>query len=151
MTPAEAHKAIYALWITTWHTLAGGSQAAPTVPYAIDNRKLRQPTTGTFATVSITNLDADQVTMGPEGRRRFERPGWIDVRLYGPADQGRGALDTLAQYVKEIFEATRIGNSPTDHGITTYSTSVNEIRNDREFPDLWCLLVRTPFEYHEKR
>jgi hypothetical protein len=150
MTPTDAHKAIYQRWMTLWHTLVGGTQAAPTVPYAIDNRKLAQPAT-TFAQVSITNLTADQRTMGAPGRRRFERPGWIDVRLYGPRDQGRGALDTLAQYVKEIYESTRIGAVGEHRGITTFAMSVSEVRGDREFPDLWCLLCRTGFEYHERR
>jgi hypothetical protein len=150
MTPAEAHKAIYARWLATWHTLVGGTQAAPTVPYAIDNRRLTQPA-ATFVTVSITNLTADQATMGREGFRRFERPGWIDVKLYGASGQGRGALDTLAQYVKEIYEARRLGSTPTEHGVVTLSTSVSEVRNDREFPDLWCLLCRVPFWYHERR
>jgi hypothetical protein len=146
---SDAKKAILAWWMTYWHTKCGGTQAAPTVPYAIDNRKMTQ--VATFAVVQISNLTADQVTMGAEGARRFERPGFIDVRLYGPRDQGTGALDTLAEYVKEIFEATRIGAVGEHRGITTYATTVTEVRNDREYPDLWCVLVRTGFEYHERR
>ncbi len=144
MTPPDAYKAIYATWIAAWPGLSTN------VPYAIDNRKIAQPSPP-FAIVSITNLTADQVTMGKPGLRRFERPGWIDVKLYGARDQGRGALDTLAEHVRTIFEATRIGATPTHHGITTYAMSVSEVRNDREYPDLWVLLCRTGFEYHERR
>lgn len=149
MNRSDARKAILSLWISTWHTKVGGTQAAPTVPYAIDNRRITQATT--FAVVEISGLPSEQVTMGAPGLRRFERPGWIDVRLYGARDQGRGQLDALAEHVKAIFEATRIGATPTHHGITTYATSVSEQRGDKEYPDLWVLLCRTGFEFHERR
>lgn len=144
MTPSNAHKAILQRMITTWHTLVGGTQAAPTVPYAIDNRQKVQA--ATFAQVSIVNLNGDQVTMGREGFRRFERSGFIDVRLFGPRDQGRDALDTLAEHVIAIFESRTIGGA-----VRTYGATITEVRDDREFPDLWCLLVRVPFEYHQRR
>ena len=150
MTPADAHKAIYQTWMSTWHTLAGGSQAAPTVPYAIDNRKLAQPAEK-FALVSIVNIGGDQVTMGPVGRRRFERLGFIDVRLFGPRDQGRGPLDALAEHVRTIYESTRLGAIGDDRGLVTYAMAPTEVRNDPEFPDLWCLLCRVPFYYHHRR
>lgn len=149
MNRSDARKAILAHWIAQWPLKAGGSQAAPTVPYALDNRKMTQATT--FAVVEITGLTSDQVTMGAPGARRFERPGWIDVRLYGPRDQGTGALDTLAEYVKDIFESTRIGAVGEERGIVTYATTVTEQRANKEYPDLWCVLCRTGFEFHERR
>lgn len=149
MNRFDARKAILSWWMARWHTKVGGTQDAPTVPYAIDNRRMTQSTT--FAVVSVSNLPSEQVTMGRPGARRFERPGWIDVRLYGPRDQGAGALDTLAEYVKDIFESTRIGAIGEHRGITTYATSVGELRGDKEYPDLWVLLCRTGFEFHERR
>lgn len=143
MTPAVAYKTILQRWMALWHTLAGGTQDAPTVPYAIDNRKLTAAPP--FAQVSIVSLGSDQATMGRPGHRRFERSGFVDVRLFGARDRGRGELDTLAGYVTTIYEALDLG------GLRTYATSVTEVRNDREFPDLWCLLCRTGFEYHERR
>jgi hypothetical protein len=151
VTPAEAHKAMLQAWIIGWPLKVGGTQSAPTVPYGIDNRKIAQPTQPPFAIVEITNQDADQLTMGAPGRRRFLRPGWIDVRLYGARDKGRGELDTLAEYVKEIYEAKRLGGTATHYGVVTFATSVRELRDDREFPDLWCVLCRTPFEWHQRR
>lgn len=149
MTPADAHKAILQRWMAVWHTLVGGSQAAPTVPYTIDNRKVTQSTT--FAHVAIENVGSEQSTLGAEGRRQFERQGFIDVRLFGPRDQGRGALDTLAEYVRTIYEAKRIGESGDARGVVTYAMTVRELRNDAEYPDLWCLLCRVPFEYRHRR
>lgn len=150
MTRADAKKAILATWMAAWHTKVGGTQAAPAVPYAIDNRK-PNGTGATFAIIQITGLPSDQVTTGAPGHRRFERLGWIDVRLYGPRDQGTTQLDELAEHVKDIFESTRIGQAGQHAGITTYATSVGEVRNDREFPDLWCVLCRTGFDFHERR
>lgn len=135
MTPADAYKAILQRFIAQWDDRT---------PYAIDNRKLVSPTPP-FAAVSIVNVGSDQVTMGRPGHRRFERSGFIDVRLYGARDNGRGELDTLADAVVEIFEAIDIS------GLRTYATSVTEVRDDKEFPNLWCLLVRTGFEYHHRR
>lgn len=135
MTPSEAHRAILAHFVAEW---------ADETPYSIDNRRLTQPTPP-FAQVDIVNLNSDQVTLGRPGARRFERSGFIDVRLYGARDEGRGVLDALAERVIEIFEAIDIS------GMRTYAATINEIRGDREFPDLWCLLVRTPWETHHRR
>jgi hypothetical protein len=151
MTPTAAYRAILQTFIVGWPLRVGGTEAAPTVPYAIDNRKLAQPTPPTFAQVDIVNLASDQVTMGRTSHRRFERNGFIDVRLFGARDQGRGPLDTLAEYVRELFEATSLGAVGEDRGVRTYAMTVNEVRDSREFPDLWCLLCRTPFEFHHKR
>lgn len=138
MTPEQAYKAILQHWMTEWGTLS------TPVPYAIDNRRLTQPTPP-FAQVSILNLNSDQVTIGAPGNRRFERSGFIDVKLYDKRDQGRGNLDELAAKVIDIFEAIDIA------GMRTYATTITEVRNDREYPDLWVLLCRTPWETHHRR
>lgn len=138
MTPSDAYKAILQHFGTEWSALN------PAVPYTIDNRRLTQPTPP-FAQVEITNLGSDQRTMGKAGNRRFERRGFIDVRLYAARDVGRGQLDSLAETVTEIFEALDLS------GLRTYATSVTELRSNREYPALWCLLVRTPFEFDETR
>lgn len=150
MTPEEAHKAILQEFISRWHTLAGGTQNAPTVPYAIDNRRLQQPTPP-FARVEIVNLDSDQVTMGRPPNRRFERMGFIDVYLYDKPGVGRGGTDVLVSYVRTIYESKSIGVSGGERGVHTYALKDNEVRGDKEYPDLWCVLARTPFWYHERR
>lgn len=143
MTEADAYKALFARVIQQWPAKSSN------VPYALEERPLQQPSPP-FAVFEITNLDGDQATMGPVGRRRFLRMGFLDVRLYGARGKGRGELDTLARYVKELFEATRVG-APGDEQITTYTTSMRVLRNDREYPDLRCVLVRTAFEFYERR
>lgn len=150
MTESDAHKALFKHWITQWPTKVGGTQAAPTVPYALEDRAFTQPASGPFAQVEITNLDGDQATMAKVGNRRFLRSGFFDVRLFGVRGKGRGELDTLAEYVKQLFEATRIGD-PGDEQITTYAASQRVLRDNKEYPDLRCVLVRVPFDYYERR
>lgn len=141
MNRAEAKKRILQHWITEW---------AARTPYAIDNRRLTQPVPP-FASVQITGLDSDQATIGAPGRRRYLRAGWIDVKLYDARDVGTKQLDDLAEIVVGIFEGKRIGGTAAHHGITTFATAIGEARNDREYPDLWCVLCRTSFEFHERR
>lgn len=138
MTPADAYRTILQRWI------AQAAIRMPTLAYSIDNRRLTQPTPP-FAQVDIVGIGSEQVTMGAPGARRFERSGFVDVRLFGARDRGRGELDTLAGHVIEIFEALDLD------GLRTYSTSVTEVRGDPEFPELWCLLARTPWETHHRR
>ncbi len=135
MTPSEAHKAIVSHFITLWDE---------ETPIAIDNRRLTAPTPP-FAQIDITNLSSDQRTMGASGNRRFERSGFLDVRLYGARDRGRGELDTLAELVIDIVEAIDLA------GFRTYASTINELRENKHFPELWCLLVRTSFDYHQRR
>lgn len=151
MTEEDAHKAIFARFIEQWPLKVGGTQSAPTVPYTIDNRAFANPTSGPFAVVSIQNLDGDQATMGREGFRRFERRGWIDVKLYDEPNRGRGRTDELAKFVIQIFEAKTIGLIPTHKGIRTYTTNCAPVKNDKEYPGLWCYLCRTGYEFHERR
>lgn len=149
MKESEANKALLARFIVQWPTKVGGTQAAPTVPYALDNRKLE--VAPPFASVELLNLDGDQETMGQPGNRKYLRRGFIDVKLYGPAGAGRGSTDQLAEYVRDIFESQSIGAvDAEERGITTYTTSGRPIK-DENYPGLWCYLVRTPYEFLEKR
>ena len=150
MTEADAHKAMFKRFITQWHTKVGGTQDAPTVPYALEDRAFTQPASPPFAQVEITNLDGDQATMAKKGNRRFLRMAFFDVKLYGVRGIGRGELDTLAGYVKELYEAERVGD-PGEAAITTYAASPKVLRNNREYPELRCVLVRVPFEFYERR
>lgn len=150
MTEAEANKALLARWITLWHTKVGGTQQAPAVPYSLDNRKLE--VAPPFASVEINNLDGDQETFGELGRRKFLRMGFLDVKLYGPPGAGRGSTDQLAEYVRDIFESKTIGAvDEQERGIRTWTTSGKPIKNDKEYPGLWCFLVRTPYEFTETK
>jgi hypothetical protein len=150
VTELDAANALLARFIVQWPVKVGGTQAAAAVPYAIDNRKLVQPVPP-FASVEIVNLDGDQATMGVVGNRKYLRMGFFDVKIYDARDQGRGRADRLASYVRDIYESTTIGAvGELERGILTYTTSIKPVK-DAEFPDLWCVRARTPFEFYERR
>jgi hypothetical protein len=144
MTPAEAHKLILQRWMTLWHTLVGGTQDSPAVPYELDNRVLQSPTPP-YAHVQIVNVSCEQVTFGEAGVGRFLWSGFIDVRLFLARGLGRAEADGLASYVTSIFRAQDLS------GVRLYTTRITELRDDQDYQNLWCVLVRTPFEYHERR
>lgn len=152
MTKSEAAKALFAKFIVEWPTKVGGTQNAPTIPYALEERPLPQPPPAVFAVVEITDLDSDQVTMGEEGRRKYQHMAFLDVRLYGPRGQGRLQLDTLGEYIVQMFSGKTVGAiNELERGVRTYTTSVKAKRDDKEYPDLRCVLARTPFEHYQRR
>jgi hypothetical protein len=144
MTPAEAHKLILQRWMTLWHTLVGGTQDDPAVPYVLDNRVLPSSPIPPYAQVQILNVSSEQVSFGGPGVGRFLWSGFIDVHLFGARDRGRAELDTLAQHVVTIFRAQDLS------GVRLWTTRVNEIRDEKDFQNPWCVLARTPFEFHER-
>jgi hypothetical protein len=157
MTSLEAHAAVFLRFMQYWYTYVGGTQQAPTVPFSTENNRKPQGASR-FATIEIRPLDSEQATMGPPpervGRststRKWLRPAWIDVKLFGPLDEGSKQLYLLADYVTKIFQGKRFAGGGGDtHGITTYATSTTPVK-DAEFPALYCLLVRTPFDYYER-
>lgn len=141
MTPAEAAQAINARFLSMWPSLSGD------VPCAVDN--VVRAEQETFARLAIISLEADQASLGPVGRRRWEHTGIIEVRLHGPINAGRKPLDLLAGYVRTIFRGVRFGYTAGQHGITTHGTAVSELRRDRDSPNRWILTASTPFEFTE--
>ena len=138
MNLAQAVKAIQRRWLDVWPTVA------PSVGYAFDYDVKAEG--AYFARLAVTHVGAEQRTMGREGARRFQRLGMIDVRLSGPINEGRGALDALAQKVIETFEARRFGKKAGEHGVVTHAAALGELRRDKPAPQSWILSVVTPFE-----
>jgi hypothetical protein len=143
MDQVQASQAINRRWIEKWPTLSGS------IPYALDN--ITKPDGISFAQLSIVSGPSQQWTMGPEGTRKWQRTGFIEVRLSGPINVGRRPLDELAKVVRNIFEGFRFGKKAGEHGVVTHDSSVSELRRDKQSPQLWILTVTTPFEFYEVR
>lgn len=143
MNQARASKEIFKRWLDMWPGLSSG------VPYSLDNNLIAEG--ATLARVSITPLDSEQHTLGRPGRRKWWRPGFIEVRLTGPMNEGRRHLDELAQHVRTIYEGVRFGERVGDDGIVTHATSVANPRQDPDGPQLWVVVCTTPFEFYEVR
>lgn len=143
MTEADAVKAIYQRWMTQWPTPSGN------IPYVFDDDVVDE-VSGGFARVSITLTGDEQHTLGQTGARKYLRTGQVDVKLYGPANQGRGPLDALSAVVRGIYEGARFGATGTEDGVVCYASSAKELRPESS-AQFWCVQVTTPFEFFEVR
>lgn len=142
MNHAAATKAIYQRWIAMWPSLSGG------VPYVFDNDLIDEAVL--YARVSITTLSEEQHTLGGAGARKFLEPGVINVELYGPGDAGRNQLDTIADYVRTIYQSVRFGATGTEDGIVTFATSIGDERQKAD-DQYWVMTCTTPFEFFDVR
>lgn len=141
MNQAQATTAILQRWMTLWPTLSSN------VPYVFDNDIIaEQPT---YARLSIHSTGSEQHTLGAPGNRKWLRTGLIDVKLYGPAAQGRIGLDAMVGYVRSIFEGARFGNiGASEDGVVCYAASAGEIR-PQATEQYWVVLVELYFEFFE--
>lgn len=143
MNKGQAVKAIQRRWLDQWPTLA------PTVKFSLDN--IAKAEGAYFARLAVVTGSSQQWTMGKTGTRKFQRTGFIDVRLSGPISEGRGKLDDLAQLVTDIYESVRFGKKAGEHGVVTFATTPSELRKDKQAQQEWILSVVTPFEFYEVR
>lgn len=144
MNQAQATTAILQRWMTLWPGLSSS------VPFVFDNDIVYD--SPTYARVAITMLGSDQHTLGaPGGSRKWLRDGLINVKLYGPSDQGRIGLDVLAAFVKTIYEGARFGTTGGgEEGVVCYALAVTEIRPQTD-SQYWILNCSVSFEFYEQR
>lgn len=143
MNSVQASQAVFARFASMWPTLAGA------IPFVFDNDV--KPEAATFARCGIRGIGSEQWTLGPAPSRKWQRTMLIDVRLSGPINRGRKNLDTLAEYVRTIYEGVRFGVLLGEQGITTHATTVKELVRDREAGQTWILSAVTPAEYYDVR
>lgn len=135
MTEAQAIEAVLQRWIDAWPGLQ------PTVPYTFDNESFEG--VASWARVSLVHRSREQVTMGGAGSRIFDARGSIVVELYGDVDAGRRPLATLADSVRSVLEARRIGDF-----LVTHAGATRELPTDGR----WARSsVVVPFWYDETR
>lgn len=142
MKQDAAVKAIYQRWMTLWPGLSGSTS------YVFDNDAIDQPPS--YARVSISMLDEQQHTLGNSGARKFLETGLIDVKLYSPANAGRGPSDAMVDLVRQVFQSVRFGATGTEEGVVTFATT------DRKLPreagtQYWIVVASTAFEFFDVR
>ncbi len=141
MDHGQAVKAIQQRWLQFWPT------AAPSVKYAFDNMVKSEG--DFFARLFVKHATTEQWTFGNAGNQQWRCSGYIDVRLSGPVNVGRGPIDDLFKVVRNIFQGKRFGIRAGEHGVVTHATTPGELVRDKQASQEWIMSAVTPFEYFE--
>lgn len=128
----------------------GWTAALPEIPFALENES--RPSADAFAQLTIQLTTARQMTQGAIGTRRRQTYGWINVKLWSPANlgvvappiqDGRGPRSAdMAAVVAGIFGETTIASPSGGEPIVTQSPVTQTIGTDGRF---YMALVRTQF------
>lgn len=127
--------------------VAAWATAAPGVPLALENEAL--PSANTFALLTITPTNSQQMTHGRVGQRKVRRNGWIQVKLWGPANVGAHGLTALSDAALGILEMVAFPPPiPGDDPVTTMAASGGG--GGLSTDGRWFMYVnRVPFWYRE--
>lgn len=90
---------------------------------------------------AVRNLPGAQETFGRSGNRQFTRPANIAFQIFTAAGTGTARADDLAQRIKEIFEAVRIGPD-----LVTNAMTVAEVGPSGPFFQVNCTVALVAYE-----
>lgn len=124
-----------------WPTASGG------VPFALENEAL--PSADTFVQLTITPTTGAQATHGKRGNRKVTRRGWIQVKMWGPANVGSAGLAALGDVAQGILEMVSLPSPIAgDDPVTTLAANNGPAGEDGR----WYMgLLRVPFWYRETK
>ncbi|HEU4727686.1 MAG TPA: hypothetical protein VFT22_07350 [Kofleriaceae bacterium] len=127
-------------FLTAW------TAQAPTVPLVLENEVL--PSSDRFALLTIVPTTSEQTTQGRVGTRRVRRNGWIQVKLWTPANGGSRELAQLGGIAGAILELSSFPSPVAgDEPVTTLAAQSGAGGTDGR----WYMgLVRVPFWYAEQ-
>lgn len=143
MTEPQMRELVSAAFAAAW------TAAQPSVPVALENEAL--PTSDTFVLLTITPTTSPQMTHGRVGNRKIRRNGWIQVKLWGPANTGSAGLTALADVAQGILELTQFPSPIAgDDPVTTLGSSGGGggASTDGKF---YMQVVRVPYWFVEAR
>lgn len=122
---------------------AGWPAAAPGVPLLLEDEAA--PSGDSFAALTITSTTGTQMTHGRIGNRKVRRQGWIQVKLWGPADEGAAGIAGLSAAVLQLLEMVSLPSVvPGDDPVTTLAAQAGPSGTDGR----WFMgLVRIPLWY----
>lgn len=96
-TQNEARERIYQTFVDEW-------SATPVARVTYDNEAFDPPANLSWVRLTVRHTGSAQESLGPVGRRKFERIGSVIVQCFTPLDTGAAGADTLAQAARTIFE-----------------------------------------------
>lgn len=129
--------------------VAAWTAAQPDIPLVLDNEAM--PTAETFVSLTITPTTSQQITHGRAGRRKVRRNGWIQVKLWGPVDQGAAGLTVLSDVAQGILEMVSLPSPvPGDDPVTTLAANAGPGGADTD-GRWWMQVLRVPMWYVETK
>lgn len=129
--------------------LAAWTTAQPDIPVVLDNEAM--PTADTFVSLTITPTTSRQATHGRIGNRKVRRDGWLQVKLFGPTNEGAAGLTALADVAQGILEMVSLPSPvPGDDPVTTLASNAGAGGADTD--GRWFMQVlRIPYWFIETR
>jgi len=130
---------------TGWRT------AQPGVDFALENEGRRLPPVGSdsFALATIILTTSGQMTQGALGNRRVRRDGWIQVKLWTPADTGAAGAAGMADSVRGLLEMVEMPSpNAGDEPVVTAAGSTQPVGTDGRW---YLTLVRIPMYFVETK
>jgi len=90
-----------------------------------------------------------QMTQGAPGNRRVRRDGWIQVKLWAPADTGASSAAGMADSIRRMLEMVELASPVSgDEPVTTAAGATQPVGVDGRW---YVTLVRIPFYYVETK
>lgn len=141
MTEGQMREVVSAAFVSGWTT------AQPSIPLALENEAL--PSADSFVMLTIVTSNSQQATMGRTGTRRVKRQGYVQLKLWGPKDQGVAGITALADAAQGILEMKSLPSPLAEDDPVTFLASQNggNTTDGRWF----MILTRLPFWYSETR
>lgn len=131
----EARQEIFSQFVIAW---------ADRTPYALQNENLDTANLNEWCRVTVLNNLSTQDTLGPKGKRRFERGGTATVQIFVEGGKGTDRLDELSTIAKNAFEGFTFDPS----SVTFRDVVVNEIGPDGKW---YQYNVVADFRYYETK
>lgn len=125
---------------------AAWATAAPGVPLVLENEGIPSGDIQALLTIELTT--SQQMTHGTRGARRTQRNGWIQVKLWSPANAGVAGAAALGDAVREILEMVSLPSPIAgDEPVTTQAANSGPSGTDGRW---YMTLVRIPFWFVER-
>lgn len=128
----DARKKIYDTFIAEYVASA----------FTFENEEFNPPAGVAWLRLVVRNLVSLQESLGPVGRRKFDRQALVMVQVFTPLDQGTEQADNLSTAARVIFE----GRTLTPEALRFNAGSIQEIGEDGAY---YQTNLEVPFSYTE--
>ena len=133
-TLSDAREAIYTKFISEWGTFT---------PYTFGNETFNsEAQTNPWVRLTVLNQASEQNSLGPKGRRKYRRTGFIVVQCFGLANTGMKELDDIVMQVRTVFEGEKFD------GVFVNDTVTREIGPEGRW---FMTVVESFFHYNQTK